>query len=425
MHYIRLLRAPKLASPGGSQQVQVELVFTITTDLGDSFLLLSRPSPIIATAHISTPDETSMILLSHPGLIEWKPHARIAKPIVQIPPKVVNASLAGKSVLIKLSLTLSQSADDVDGILTAASNTPNQDGDHGLIMPAWVSFQLTKKGTHLHLNHQETSIRSLLLNKDPTTRRATFIRIEEEIGESIAKHVWDAGVVALTAIAGTHAYPEHDISKANCMQAMLQKLSGDDSLNILELGCGVGILSIGIAAMLPHWRQAYSNEEKRQRCNILLTDLSDAKERAERNIEHLNDPDMDEEHYDSFLDISFEVLDWDESKQGRFGPQARSKKWDLIILSDCTYNVDMIPALVGSLSALHRHNVIVSPGAGSPKSPVESSVFIATKPRHASEKILFDVMKNEDWEIKESQIVALPSAGAEEEQVEFYLFQKS
>ena len=96
-----------------------------------------------------------------------------------------------------------------------------------------------------------------------------------------------------------------------------------------------------------------------------------------------------------------------------------SRYFDLIVLSDCTYNVDMLPALVGTLSALHASNL-----ESHPRKRSTTKVFLATKPRHESELALFDLMRKEGWETLAKQAVPLPVLGQEPESVELYIFEK-
>lgn len=116
----------------------------------------------------------------------------------------------------------------------------------------------------------------------------------------------------------------------------------------------------------------------------------------------------------SKVQMLYENLDWEDGRQGGFGPQARSRTWDLIILSDCTYNTDTLPALVETLSALHSSNQGVA----------STKVLLATKPRHSSERVSFDLMSEQKWRIIGRQVVPLPLLGSEEQSVEMYMFEK-
>ena len=124
-------------------------------------------------------------------------------------------------------------------------------------------------------------------------------------------------------------------------------------LNVLELGCGCGIVGIGLAQTVPD-------------CDVLLTDLPEVDELVEHNIEAAN--------LAISSSVKFAALDWEEP----LPEAARSRTFDIIIAAECIYNTDSIPPLVRTLSALI---------AKSPK----AVILIATKFRHESERLFFDL----------------------------------
>lgn len=73
--------------------------------------------------------------------------------------------------------------------------------------------------------------------------------------------------------------------------------------------------------------------------------------------------------------LSSLVLDWDRDLPGSI----TAEQFDLVLVCDCTYNTDSIPALVKTLSAL----VAQSPTA---------MIVVANKIRHDSELSFFDQM---------------------------------
>lgn len=387
MHYIRCLRPPRLS--GTDRASQVEVLFTITTDLGDSFLFPERPLELTVTAYAYSSIRSVEWLLSGKGQLVWQPGQRVLKPTFRLPPAVTHALTTGVKVQICISTSPEKSADGVFAILSGANN--------GLVMPVWLALnQADSQNKHV-------STRKLRLGSPGQS--SDTIEVDEEIGESIARHIWDAGVFALCAIAGTVSIPVLKSSWGSCMQSMKSILFSAQPLNILELGCGVGILGLGLASLC-------STCPKRD-CVVLMTDLEEADEQARSNISNLSDTDA--------AQVLYENLDWEDGKKGKFGPVASSHRWDIIMLSDCTYNVDMLPALVGTLSALHSANLTHS--ADGERSTTK--VFLATKPRHSSERALFDLMSEHQWNMLEEQILRFPVIGTEPESVEMYLFEKS
>ncbi|ODA80199.1 hypothetical protein RJ55_03157 [Drechmeria coniospora] len=293
------------------------------------------------------------------------------------------------------------SAEGVERILSSTSTTTSTSeaaGHCGLVMPV----RATLNGPDVDDDVSSRKIRLHAASQAPE-----YLEIEEEIGESIARHIWDAGVVALSAIVGTYTLPDMACSQHACMKALRRILDSGEPINILEIGCGVGILGTGLCAIYPPGTRG---------CTILMTDLDEAEGRARSNIALLK-------HNQSVSRLGqahllYENLDWEHARHGRFGRQVQRRRWDLVVLSDCTYNVDMLPALVETLSALHASNVRRDDG-------FVTRVFLATKPRHESEKALFDLLAGDGWETLQTQILPLPVLGKETESVEMYLFEKA
>ncbi len=143
-----------------------------------------------------------------------------------------------------------------------------------------------------------------------------------------------------------------------------------DKLRILELGSGSGIVGVGLAQMLPT-------------CQVFLTDLQEAAEIIRRNIDASSPA--------AASTLNFSLLDWEEPIPDVFA----SQQFDLIVVSDCTYNSDSIPALVRILADL----VKLSP---------EAVIVISLKVRHSSEQIFFELMAGCGLDITGQATVNLP-----------------
>ncbi|KAF7548067.1 hypothetical protein G7046_g8803 [Stylonectria norvegica] len=407
MHYVRFLRAPKLT---GRASRQVQLLFTVTTDLGDSFLFPEKFFELQVAAYASSSLGSSTWLLSDPGKLFWEPGMRVTKPIFDLPGSLQKAILEGAKVQICVrAAEPTHSADGESRILAAPLEKPRYRKeflDKGLVMPAWVS---------LDVGGGDVNVSTRRLHLGEPSDGLAYVEIEEEIGESIARHIWDAGVVALCAIAGIHTLPDHESSQHACMRAMQDIFSNEPAVRVLELGCGVGILGVGLGAIYPKLHSSGPGN-----CTILMTDLEEAEDRARANINRLEQEPRESEA-ETPVRLLYENLDWEDGRQGIFGKEVQTHPWDLIMLSDCTYNVDMLPALVETLSALHSSNLTHAVMG----EPFTTKVFLATKPRHESERELFDLMKKQGWESLYKQVLPLPVLGAEPETVELYLFEKS
>ena len=157
-------------------------------------------------------------------------------------------------------------------------------------------------------------------------------------------------------------------------------------LRVLELGCGCGIVGISIAQTIPG-------------CDVLLTDMPEAKEIAERNIAAMTPA--------TSSSVGFSTLDWEAPL-----PEWANQAVDIVIVSECTYNTDTIPALVKTLTDI----MSASP---------DGLVLLSTKVRHPSERVFFEMMEETNLEKASHTKLPLPKGHEHEtiwEKVDVYVF---
>lgn len=410
MHYVRLMRPPSL-----DEQRKLKLVLAITTDLGDSFLCPDDPVPISvfltevpSTGTDNDQNQTFCLTSRKAGKsgVYWKQGMRIIKLDLPVPDKVFKS--------IKESSPQARPAPTICIVASHNLESPPKAADipfdaEGRIMAVESEFPWPSDG-------QQTfeSTRRLALAE------GGFLDVDERIGESIDRHVWDAGVVTTGVLVNMcqGEVAKHTWDRTPLLKDILCSVTPERPLNVIELGCGVGILGVGLAATLSRrLSSSWDPEDSTQSpSRILLTDLSDAEEVALANIAREKKERQAVSTEKPSVDTDFECLDWDEGKTGIFGPNAQASSWDLIIISDCTYNVDMLSALVKTISKLHRLSV--------DKERKGPRVMLATKPRHSSEKALFGMMDSDGWRILENACQPLPVLGLEDQTVEIYLFGK-
>lgn len=150
------------------------------------------------------------------------------------------------------------------------------------------------------------------------------------------------------------------------------------------MGSGCGIVGIALAELLPQ-------------CSVLLTDLPEVEEIVTQNIT------VAKPAPDSTLE--FQTLDWDENLPDTLSDDTV----DLILVSDCTYNADSLPALVSVLDRL----VQMSPAA---------IVLVALKRRHESETVFFELMESAQLSTNHQDTIQLPSQHDQSDQIELYCF---
>ena len=190
-------------------------------------------------------------------------------------------------------------------------------------------------------------------------------------------------MVAVLSMLVLQPRPKSDLAK------LLQK-SSLDGLSILELGSGCGIVGLQLADLCPN-------------SDVLLTDLPDAMDVLNYNVERV-------QSVSRMGQSSTVVLDWDTPLPERVAKQ----HFDLVILSDCTYNSDSIPGLVSTLSLIARTSL-------------DALIVISMKVRHDSEAIFFDLMANAELVEVEHIDISLPDryrsmSGQELEVVEIYVY---
>ncbi|KAK7522253.1 putative methyltransferase-domain-containing protein [Phyllosticta citriasiana] len=315
MRYIRFLKVPK----GDSKSISC--VITITSDLGDDFLA----EDVALSATIRSPKDRGDIFLR----------------------KSFNWTAGMRALPVDFDLRHC----DLDWPVVVHVGSKGQLADYfetqmaGAELPAVISVLSSPLHFPGGIYEAEKKVQRRLV---PLSNRP--LEIWEETGESIARHIWDAGV-------GLAAFFDKIIAMQCESLPLLDTTLSSASyrkLNVLELGCGCGIVGISLAQIIPD-------------CHVWMTDLPEARDIAQKNIATMN-PGM-------ASSARFETLDWDKPL-----PQAiEHQTYDMIVASDCTYNPDTSPALVKTLLAL----VARSPRA---------IVVLAMKVRHESEAIFFELM---------------------------------
>ena len=410
MYYIRLLRPPTIDASDPDNPV-LSLLLTITTDLGESFLYPNEPIKLLFMANS---DVVRGLCIADRFLeavdarqpMQWEPGMR-----------VLNAKLRFEKRLVaeKSYVTIAAVGRSSEKKVLAMRETREllpwrvKEGGYkteGLIADLHVEFGAGGVFS--------ASVRYLVCQCKPDEFGAVPLRIEEDIGENIARHIWDAGLVTAALLADSCRAKRRGYRAGDFLPLDRDK----ENFNILELGCGVGILGIAIASIIR--RVAEQQGIKSADSSVLLTDLPEAEERARSNISRFHKGPF--WIMPSTRKIDYENLDWEEGRNSRFGPIVGSKCWDFIVLSDCTYNVDVFPALVGTLASLHALNVTKSEHEA--RDSFTTRVLMSTKPRHDSEKALFKLLEDDGWSYKLTKAIPLPKINGDTEVVEVYLIEK-
>ncbi|KAL1302267.1 hypothetical protein AAFC00_002688 [Neodothiora populina] len=337
MHYIRFLKTPKITIDNDT--VKLNAVVTLTTDLGETFFLDDVALAVILRA----PERNGDIYVRR--TFQWTGGMRalpISMDLTRIDvdwPARVHVGVKGAP--LSDHFEKHANPDAIPSIISVWSESLNPTKGR------------LETGRRVERRFMPLSERTL--------------SIFEDTGDSIARHLWD-GSLALTA------YIDRIIAlQAPTTMPMLEKVFGTASvkrLRVLEIGCGAGIVGIGLAQTIPD-------------CEVVLTDLEEVVELVDRNIEAAN-PAISST-------IEFCPLDW----EAPLPPKVKSRQFDLIIAAECIYNTDSIPPLVETLMALVQR---------SPK----AVVLISTKVRHGSEAMFWDLFEQKGFVRASKTEIPLP-----------------
>ncbi|KGO75650.1 hypothetical protein PITC_030750 [Penicillium italicum] len=352
VYYVRFLKTPRAQQQKGS--IYVSALICITTDLGDSFLAEDVDLMLIA-------ENSSGVVFQK--TTQWNASNR-ELPVTLGP--LPSTKLAQQSM-----------------VLTVKVPHPI-----GYSTPQYPPIPLVVAATSAPFGPQSTPAEKLVQRQIQYSGSEPFsIKIWEETGNSIARHIWDAG---LTTVTYLHVICENIRNKNKGFEpkipALKRVLSNIRSqpLQVVELGAGCGIAGIALASMLPN-------------CSVLLTDLPEVEDIITRNIHAAQLANMSSLHYQN--------LDWDNPPD-----ELCPRPIELILVSDCTYNADSLPALVSALDRL----VQTSP---------EAIILVALKRRHDSETVFFDLMGSAGFTAVQDS-VEIPSQHDEVDEIEFYCYSR-
>jgi 2-polyprenyl-3-methyl-5-hydroxy-6-metoxy-1,4-benzoquinol methylase len=304
MNFVRFVKTPRIDVPNKNKKAstkksatkQLSMILTITTDF----------SPFAGSAEllcqlVSTKNQT----LSE-KLVTWHEYNRELKVELKIPTNFKE----GKVIVAP----------------TTSNNGRRMEGQFLLTFLGRETSNVV--GVETDAFTMDTPARQDVVYRTFSVRNCP-LRIAEQSGETIIRHVWDAGVILSAALAFDRISELPDelqivISGVVCTTK---------ETRILELGCGVGVLGISIASAFPH-------------CQVIMTDLSDAQVLVEENI-RLNlhkFPHLGQ-------NTRFRVLNW-EAKP--YPAWTVKEKFDVIVMADVTYNTATFTALADTLEHLLR-----------------------------------------------------------------------
>ncbi|TVY87901.1 UPF0665 family protein, partial [Lachnellula willkommii] len=263
MHYIRFLKPPRLlGGRRGNAPSVLKAKVTVTTDLGESFLWANVDLVVELT------DGTGKRVLERGKGYTWKGSEGMRSLEVELLIPAFRGKESG-GVLRMLVRPKEDflSVENFERIL-GDSNEHEDTGEMGGVM-AVRSMAI-----------DIPSNQSLPIPTSTSMAERTFrfgnseIHIWEETGESIARHIWDAGLL-LSAYLASISDPSS--KKASPPLPSLQQTLSQKNLAVIELGAGCGIVGITLSTLF-----------RKQISQILLTDLPEASEILAQNLASLS-----------------------------------------------------------------------------------------------------------------------------------------
>ncbi|RDB15874.1 hypothetical protein Hypma_003674 [Hypsizygus marmoreus] len=189
------------------------------------------------------------------------------------------------------------------------------------------------------------------------------LRLTEQTSFDLDKKIWDSGVGLSSWLVGL----EENSVQTPGVEELKAVLFSSEPRNVLELGAGIGIVGLTLAAL----RSSKQTSEQDTVDRIIMTDLESAMPLLEQNM-------STNKHHFLKLELEAAVLDWDNESLPDY-IQEFPDGFDAIIMADVTYNTASFPSLVRTLSQLIRIGK---------KPPL---VLMGYKERHVEERTLWDL----------------------------------
>ncbi|PVI01333.1 hypothetical protein DM02DRAFT_671346 [Periconia macrospinosa] len=361
MRYIRFLKTPRIVREKGSSKTLISCLITITSDLGDSFLPYDL-TLAVELLHVSQGNEEENIVIWK--TVQWIGGMRSLA--ITLP---IGKSHRAWPLRVRIGVEPKSQSDELGSLL--------QNEEFRGVVSAWSGLMDPKNGL-------EVAERFVQRRFEVGANLPLYI--SEETGDSIARHLWDAGITL-----GCH------ISKIirDCRNGGLLPLQdGNKRLQVVELGTGCGIVGLTLAKTVPA-------------SDVVLTDLQEASEIVRRNLE-ISRPSLQGS-------AQFKELDWESNLPEPLSTSETAcphcQQIDIVVAADCTYNADSSPVLVSTMQKIAQtsHHALI---------------IVAMKRRHDSEEVFFDFMSRAQFKTATSHKFPLPGdENSGEEQVEVYMYQ--
>ncbi|KAK9487470.1 putative methyltransferase-domain-containing protein [Lipomyces starkeyi] len=336
----------------------VSSVVTVTTDLGDCFFY---GNATLSVSLVASGRSSSKVTNVAHTKVQWKTGMRALPIELDVSIKQLDRIMKNGGVDVRFHMRVSMSIDSEykDENVMYVDST----GDSLAFLPVaslgfWFSGaeDPSARKNAIQRNIQYDNDNHRYVSRDVPIG-PTSLKLLEETGESVARHLWDSGILLGKFLT---------LSNQNSDNFLKHLKGSSKSMNILELGCGCGIVGLTLSRVFPQSR-------------VVLTDLDSARNVCERNIA-LNCTRSSSSRTSG--KIEFSSFDW-ESGNNTMEENAKvyDEEWDVVVSCDCTYNADSFDILTDVLLKVVSQR---------------TKLLLVHKERHGSEARVFELLKEKN-----------------------------
>ncbi|KAJ8096837.1 putative methyltransferase-domain-containing protein [Lipomyces tetrasporus] len=337
----------------------INSVVTLTTDLGEYFFYGNATLSVSLIASGQLSSKTTNVIHTK---VQWKPGMRALPIELEVSMKQLDRIMKNRGVDVRFYMRVGL---NIDG----ESNDENEIyvdsyGDTlSTVLPVtslgfWFSgaeeWRPRKYDIQWTIRYDNDNQR--YVSRDIPIG-VTSLKLVEETGESVARHLWDSGILLGSFLT----------SSQNNRDLFVQQLrAASKPMRILELGSGCGTVGLSLSKVFPQ-------------SHVVLTDLDSARDVCERNIA-LNCTTNKSSRANG--KVEFSSFNWDSGNNtAEENAKVYDAEWDLVISCDCTYNADSFDILTDVLLKVVSRR---------------TKLLLVHKERHGSEARVFELLREKN-----------------------------
>ncbi|KAK9324111.1 putative methyltransferase-domain-containing protein [Lipomyces orientalis] len=358
----KAVNAPQIISRPQAFSVStctINSVVTLTTDLGDYFFYGNATLSVSLIASGQLSSKTTNVIHTE---VQWKTGMRALPIVLEVSMKQLSRTIKniGADVRFYMRVRLNMDTeykDENEIYVDSYGDTLSK------VLPVtslgfWFSGSEERRA---RAHDTQWTIRYDNDNQRYVSRDipigVTSLKLVEELGESVARHLWDSGILLGSFLAS---------SPRNREVFVEQLRAASKPMRILELGSGCGTVGLTLSKVFPQ-------------SHVVLTDLDSARAVCERNIA-LNCTRNNSSRANG--KVEFSSFNWDNGNNtAEENAKVYSAEWDLVVSCDCTYNTDSFDILTDVLLKVVSRR---------------TKLLLVHKERHGSEARVFELLREKN-----------------------------